>query len=80
MTGQPLATAGPTWCTMRFSGWLKALTATTTPRGSRRVNATRPMVAGVVPTGITSPEFARSASMHRRTPSMARITSTFESV
>ena len=39
ITGQPAAIAGPTWCTIRLSGWLKALTATTTPIGSRCVKA-----------------------------------------
>ena len=42
MTGQPAAMAGPTWCTIRLSGWLKALTATTTPIGSCWVKANLP--------------------------------------
>ena len=47
MTGHPAAIAGATWCTIRFSGWLKALSATTTPIGSRCVKAIRPAEAGV---------------------------------
>ncbi len=55
MTGQPTAMAGTTWCTIRLSGWLKALMATTTPIGSHVVNAERPADAGEWPIGTSSP-------------------------
>ena len=49
MTGHPAATAVPTWCTMRVSGWLNALTAATTPIGCLMTTSLRsPAVAGIV--------------------------------
>ena len=76
MQGQPTATAGATWWTIRFSGWLKALTATTTPMGSCVVMARRFMEDAFSPMGISEPCWVRSVSMHSFTPSMARATST----
>ena len=78
MTGHPAAIAGATWCTIRFSGWLKALSATTTPIGSRCVKAIRPAEAGLTFIGTTSPPSLRRSSQQLRTPSMARATSTRE--
>ena len=79
MTGQPAAMAGPTWCTIRLSGWLKALTATTTPIGSCCVKANLPAEALLSPIGTTWPASERSSSAQCSTPSMARATSTRES-
>ena len=53
MNGHPAANAGQTWWTIRLSGWLKALTATTTPTGSVWVNATRPCEAALRFMGTT---------------------------
>ena len=66
--GQPAASAGATWCTIRFSGWLKALTATTTPMGSCCVNATRPADAALMSIGIARPASVRSRSTQRAHP------------
>ena len=79
MTGHPAAIAGATWCTIRFSGWLKALSATTTPIGSRCVKAMRPAEAALTFIGTTSPLSLRRSSQQLRTPSMARATSMRES-
>ena len=79
-TGQPAATAGATWCTIRFNGWLKALTATTTPIGSRCVKATRFADAALTFIGITWPACERGSSAQFLTPSMARATSTRASI
>ena len=72
MTGQPVAMAGATWCTMRLSGWLKAEIAATTPIGSFTVQARRPTLAGVRPIGISTPAWLRKSSAALRMPSMAR--------
>ena len=79
MTGQPAAMAGATWCTIRLSGWLKALTATTTPIGSRWVKASRPAEAALRFMGTTWPASERRSSAQCSTPSIARATSTRES-
>ena len=79
MTGVPTATAGTVWCTIRFSGWLNALIAETTPIGSRCVNASRFADDAVCPIGICSPVIRGMCSMASLTPLMARRTSTVES-
>ena len=40
-TGHPAAIAGPTWCTIRFSGWLNADTATTGVKVGGMLNVLR---------------------------------------
>ena len=80
ITGQPTATAGHTWCTIKFNGWLKALTATTTPMGNLRVPANRPSEAGFRFIGISLPDSVLKTSIQFLTPSMARVTSTRESM
>mmetsp|Transcript_7806 Transcript_7806/g.13905 ORF Transcript_7806/g.13905 Transcript_7806/m.13905 type:complete len:277 (-) Transcript_7806:29-859(-) len=79
ITGQPVAMAGMAWCTMRLSGWLNALTATTTPTGSCLVIAMRPMEAALRFMGISFPAWVRSVSMMTLIPSIALATSTLES-
>jgi hypothetical protein len=65
---------------MRFTGWLNALTAATTPIGSCSVNAMRPADGGLMFIGITCPASVRSISAHEVTPSIARRISPRESM
>ena len=79
IAGQPAATAGPTWWTIRFSGWLKAEKPSTTPIGYLRVKARWRAEAAFRFIGISRPASVRSTSTQLCMPSMARATSTRES-